>query len=323
MPFPPNVLKDLNVVDLPLLTSNVKSFVETNRIKPSDLVVVMDEEIYFEKVLGETTLDATAQQVQDFIDSVPLSNPSSKVFKIDNKYHAVVINRHLFESVRQAFESLGFRVVAVVPELIVGQMGAGKEFDANACRLVLRRLDFIKENSFVGTQHDFSSDNLVNKNKGLAVGLSVGSILIMVAVIGIFSWQVTQTKQAAIARLKARAAESAKTLPKPTPVPTILITPTSAAPNLSNLTFEIRNASGVVGEASRAAQLLGTLRVTNIVETNSPASASSTVIYSPEVNSQARLVVTTAVKTLRPDAQEQTGTSSLPNVVIILGKIAP
>lgn len=321
MPFPAGVLKDLNVVDLPALAANVKSFVESNRLKPSDLVVVIDEDVYFEKVLEETTLDATAQYVQDFIDSVPLSNPSSKVFKIDNKYHAVVINRTLYESLRQAFETLGFQVVAVVPELIVGQIGGGKQFDVNACRLVLRKMDFIKENSFVGPQHDYSTDNLVNKNKGLAVGLSLGSIFLMLGVIAIFAWQVTQTRQAAVARLKAKAAESAKTALRVTP--TSVVIPTAAAQNLSNLVVEIRNASDITGEASRAAQLLTNLGISKISQGNAPASSSSTIIYSPTVTAQTRMLISSALTSLRSQIQEHEASGSATDVVLILGKIAP
>lgn len=316
MPFPANVLHDLNVVDLPLLTAQIIEFTQTNHIKPSELVVVLDEDVYFEKQLVESTTGEMSQQVENFVDSVPLSNPSSKLFKVNNKYYAAVINRRLYESVRAAFEPLGFVVVAVVPELVIRQLGAAKDFDAEACKLVLHKIDYIKDNSFVTPVHDTSTDNIVNKNKGVAVGLSLGSILLMVGVIGVFSWQVSQSKQQAIARLKARAAESVQTVPEPTAVPT-------EAPSLSNLAIEILNASGSDEDATKTAQALNVLGITKISLTNATESADSTITYAPSVNTITRQIISSAIKVLRPNSVETQGTGNDFDVIVSLGKIAP
>ncbi len=304
MPFPPNVLKDLHVVDLPTLTAQVRTFVETNHIKPSDLVVILNADVYFEKVLGEAMNTEISQQVQDFVDSVPLSNPSSKVFKVAGKYHAVVINRRLYESVRAAFEAMGFWVVAVVPELVLGQVGVGPKFDANACRLILRKMDFVKENSYVG--QETGEVNLVNKNKGLALGLSVGSILMALAVIGVISWQVTQTKQQAIARLKTRAAEKITVSP----------TPTLALAVYSKYRVLLLN---VPASVSAQIELFG---FSNITEGASTASASE-IIFLPSLPSGVREGLANIIKNFHPGTIVREDPVSQYDIQVTLSQTTP
>jgi len=289
LPFPPNILKDLNVTDLPALSIQIKAFVESSHLKPSQLVVIMDQDVSFEKTLGETmTIDAS-EQVQDFIDSVPLSSPSSKIFKINNKYHVVVINRRLYDSVRTVFEELGFTVVAVVPETVLGQIGVGNKFDANACRLVLRKMDFIRENSFVAPIHNASDDTIVGKNKGMAIGLSIGSMVLALGVIGIFSWQVTQTKQAAIARIKTKAAAKAAV----TPTPILSLTPSIFS--LSTYRVQLENMPATVSSQ------LKQLGLTNVVDVASEGAREGTIGFLANVPTNIREQVVNIMHNLRPD----------------------
>ncbi|MDZ7587478.1 MAG: hypothetical protein U0946_07020, partial [Patescibacteria group bacterium] len=185
MPFGAEVVKDLNVVGLAELAAQIKALVETNKIVPTDLVVVLDGETYFEKQLAGITDDQMAAEVQEFVDSVPLASPSSKIFKVGDKYHVVVINRRLYESARAAFEALGFAVKAVVPELVLGSVGVGSTFDAGACQLILKKMAYVMENSFVGVTHVERDDSWVNKNKKTAVTLAVVAILVAVVGVGL------------------------------------------------------------------------------------------------------------------------------------------
>ena len=316
MPFGAEVVKDLNVVGLAELAAQIKAFVETNKIAPTDLVVVLDGETYFEKQVAGKTDDQMAVEVQEFVDSVPLASPSSKIFKVGDKYHVVVINRRLYESVRTAFEALGFAVKAVVPEMVLGSVGVGSVFDANACRLILKKMAYVMENSFVGVTHVERDDSWVNKNKKTAVALAVGAILVAVAGVGLIVWQTAQARQAAVARAKARLVRTAQAVPSPVPTPTVSAT---ASAKLSDLSVRIVNASGVAGEAQKVKENLVQIGFSSDIEVGTLAMADKTLtVFSLRVSQEDRKKVMAIVG---GSSQENTQTQF--DVLITLGKNTP
>lgn len=319
MPFGPAVVKDLNVINLAELAAQIKALVETSKIPPSDLVVVLDAETYFEKQLTAETDEKLAGKVQEFVDSVPLASPSSKIFKVGDKYHAVVINRRLYESVRTAFEALGFAVKAVVPELVLGPVGVGRTFDANACRLILKKMAYVTENSFVGVYHAEMDDSWISQNKKTAVRLAVGAILVAAVGVSLVVWQTVAARQAAVARAKARSVRMAQqVLPSPVPTPTPVAVPATASAKLADLTVRVVNASGVAGEAQKVKEALGRLGFSNIEIGTAVAREKTLTVFSSRVSQEDRKRVLAVVG---GTSQENTQTQF--DVLITLGKVTP
>ena len=316
MPFGPAVVKDLNVINLAELAAQIKALVETSKISPSDLVVILDAETYFEKQLTGETDEKLAGEVQEFVDSVPLASPSSKIFRVGDKYHVVVINRRLYESVRTAFEVLGFAVKAVVPEMVLGSVGVGSVFDANACRLILKKMAYVMENSFVGVTRVERDDTWVNKNKKTAVALAVGAILVAVLGVGLVTWQTIQARQAAVARAKVRLARTAQVAPSPVPTP---IASATASAKFSDLSVRIMNASGVTGEAQKVKEILVRIGFSSDIEVGTLAMADRTLtVFSLRVSQEDRKKVMAIVG---GSSQENTQTQF--DVLITLGKNTP
>ena len=90
-----------------------------------------------------------ASAAQNFIDSVPLASVSSKVFHVKNAEILVVINRSLYEVMKDALESLNFTVDAVVPGRILGEVGIKEEISAASCQLIPKKEAYFRENSFL------------------------------------------------------------------------------------------------------------------------------------------------------------------------------
>ncbi|KKU28484.1 MAG: hypothetical protein UX80_C0003G0031 [Candidatus Amesbacteria bacterium GW2011_GWA2_47_11b] len=308
MPFGVEMVKDLNVVGLAELTAQIKKFVETNKISVSDLVVVLDAETYFERQLTGGTDEKMAEEVQEFVDSVPLASLSSKVFKANGKYHVVVINRRLYESVRTAFESLGFVVKAVVPELVLGVVGVGSTFDTNACRLILKKMGYVMENSFVGVTHVHTDDeSWVNKNQKTATIMAVGAIMVAVLGVGLVAWQTISARQAAVARAKARQTRVVQISPSPTPTPATVV-----------LTMRVVNATGVAGEAQKVRDDLVRLGFANIETATGAKTDKTLTVFSPRVSQADRQKVLAVVGgTSRENTQSQF------DVLITLGQVTP
>lgn len=165
MPFGEGVVKDLDVADQSKLMTQIKEFVTASQIKPTQLVIILSLEVYFDREINSVVDAEVAAEVQSFVDNVPLLNPSSKLFKMKDKYRIVVINRRLYESIRSAFEAVGFAVAAVVPELVLGDVGVAGDFDAQTCRVILKKMDYILANSFIGGAQP------VKRKTGINLGL--------------------------------------------------------------------------------------------------------------------------------------------------------
>lgn len=318
MAFSQSTINDLDVVSLVELSALVKNFVENNRIVARDLIMVLGSDTYFEKELVGKDDKEMAEDVQTFVDSVPLVNPSSKIFKVGEKYRVVVINRRLYESLRTAFESVRFGVIAVVPELILGTVGVtGSEFDLNACRLILKSSDYIMNNSFIGPVQVKENDNWVNQNKKKALILAILGIAIAVIGIGVVVWQTVSTRNAGIARAKARQKMMAVVEPTPTPTPTPAVASSSA--RLADYTVNVLNGTGIAGEANRVAELLKKKGFSKITTGNYARSYKTLVVLAVRVPQEVRNIFTEVLSqaTLIENTQTQF------DVQITLGRITP
>lgn len=282
MPFTPGVVSDLDVVSLAELSGLVKSFVETNRVQVCDLVLVFSPDTYFEK--GLTGDDAAmAQDVQDFVDSVPLTNPSSKIFKVgDSKSKVVVINRRLYESLRTAFEAVGFGVKAVVPELVLQEVGfTGAQFDLNACRLILKSQAHLLANSFIGPVAAVEEDTWINHHKKQATIMAVAAITVSVFGVVFIIWQTISARNAAIANAAARAAKAQQARATPIPTPAI---PASASASANPADYTIQ----ITGNTATVEELLKKEGFTNITLGSSESAAKSMVVFAVRVPQEIR-----------------------------------
>jgi hypothetical protein len=320
MPFSESVIKDLDVVGFTQLSDLLKKFVDVNKISICELVMVLNSDTYFETELVGKDDKELAENLQSFVDNVPLANPSSRIFKIGEKYRVVVINRNLYESLRAIFESMGFKVKAVVPELILSNVGvAGSDFDLNACKLILKSKDFILSNSFVGPASLKENDNWINHNKKKALILAITGIAIAIFGVGLIIWQTVSSRNQAVAKSKARSAKMAIVEPTPIPTPTPAPVAASASVNLADYSVNILNGSGIAGEAGRIGDILKKNGFAQISLGNTGRINKSIVVLSVRVPVEVRANLT---KILGPVSLIENSQTQF-DIQITLGKIAP
>jgi hypothetical protein len=208
---------------------------------------------------------------------IPFGSVGFKTFHLGNEFKLVAINRDFYESVKTAFESMGFSVVAVVPNFVFSSMGLKDDFNIEACRLILRKMDYVMENSFL-TQEDSEatlavSRHFISRHQGLFAALS----LIFVGT-AIFTAFYTLRRPQAPKPVSAYVSSVVVT-PLPSPA-----TPTPEATPSSVLTVSVVNASKVVGLASDLKTELEKIGFVEISTSTASVSASNTlVVYSSRV----------------------------------------
>jgi len=154
--FSPSSIKDLEVVNQSELDNQIKSFVTANSLKPTPLLLVLSSQVTFEKDITPIPQASRKEIIQSFLDTVPFASISFKTFHYQDKDILVVINRNLYDGIKHGFEALGFSVSAVIPALMLG-LGSKDTLSAEACQLIIKKTDFIKNNDFLSETTEIGS----------------------------------------------------------------------------------------------------------------------------------------------------------------------
>jgi len=121
--FPQEIIKYAEVLDREKLHLLVKSFIETNKITPSSLIVVLAKTILFQKdfvAKDQETQEQQALAAQDFIDNVPFESVGSKIVPLEKGIRVITANADLYESVMSTFQQAGFSIQSLLPVTLFG-----------------------------------------------------------------------------------------------------------------------------------------------------------------------------------------------------------
>ena len=187
--FKSEVAKDLEVISIDQLKLQIKSFVESNKITPSGLIMVISQSMLFEKDFALLPKEQLEIEIQKFLDNIPFEHVSSKTFQYEKGYRVVAANSHFFESIKNAFEALGFIVVTVMPSVAFGNIA--ESLNLETIKIILNKFVALKQYNFLPTSQndsiearDDKTNNEKNKQKNLiAIGIFVLLIVILSIVV--------------------------------------------------------------------------------------------------------------------------------------------
>lgn len=113
--LPHNVINDLEIVNLDRLREQIEAFILENKISPSSAGILLSEDVVFSKNIS---LDSKRQvgEVKEFLDEVPFDS-KELVYQIKpgvKNSLVMATNGQLFLSIKDIFESKGWRVELVV-----------------------------------------------------------------------------------------------------------------------------------------------------------------------------------------------------------------
>jgi hypothetical protein len=184
-----------------------------------------------------------------FQDTIPFSAISSKLFKSNKNYKLVVINRDYYETIKAVFQKLSFEVLAVVPSFVLNPLGLSDDLTASACTLLLKKINFLTDNSFISSATDDSrsfqqkEQAFLARHQTLAV---VVSILLVIA----------SLTTAVVFLTRRPSPPAAGTYPRTSGIYSSSLTTPVPAVNLPPTPFKLLNGSTV----SAATQLEDQLR---------------------------------------------------------------
>ncbi|MCJ7740759.1 hypothetical protein MUP32_05625 [Candidatus Microgenomates bacterium] len=189
--FTPDIIKDLEVINPPSLHLHIKSFIDNNKISPSQTLIVLSTNVYFEKDFPDSPEFHQDSELQKYIDTFPFENVSTKIYKLATGSKLLATNSDLYQNIKSAFEKTGFIIEAVVPIIVLGKdVAIADKLDEFSAKTILERFDLAKQNSLSIHQDLFSQNQNPKDKKGkkddnltLIFLLPVLFILIIVLVI--------------------------------------------------------------------------------------------------------------------------------------------
>lgn len=136
--FPPEVVKDLDVINEESLIALITQFVDKSKITPSGFITVLSESTLFSVESTEKDLAKLELQFQDFVGLVPFDQVLAKKYQSANGVRMVATNQQLIDIICDLLESRGFVKDGVVPAFIFGDIGVKKGFDVDTAKIILQ-----------------------------------------------------------------------------------------------------------------------------------------------------------------------------------------
>ncbi|MEK9201311.1 MAG: hypothetical protein AAB909_05060, partial [Patescibacteria group bacterium] len=102
IPLPPTCVQDLEIKNHEELNKILEGFLAGAKLHPGIAIFIFDDSVSFVKDFGSPH-PPSPEEVQKFLDTVPLRSVSGKLFKAPGGYKLVAVNRELFESLSKQF----------------------------------------------------------------------------------------------------------------------------------------------------------------------------------------------------------------------------
>jgi hypothetical protein len=166
--FPPDQVKDMEVLNATAFEISLQSFIERSKISPCKITIILSDQVYFEKQLPDNIAAFEKDDViNSFLDIVPFENVSKRVIRHDGHSFIVCINADIWQAIKTTFTSQGSMITAILPSFAFGIPELKSNFDPSFAKPILAKADNLKESNFldvVGSNTPSSNSKTVQPN---------------------------------------------------------------------------------------------------------------------------------------------------------------
>ena len=313
---------NLEITNREELQNQLRLFIENNKLLPSNIVVILSENVLFVKGVPEGT-ENLDEEIEKFSDNVPFERVNTKSYKLDNGTLLVATNKDLYSSLQEVFEKKNFSFEAIIPIYNAGINTPDPNYglDPTAAKTILSNLDNLKASSLEMeetshiVQKPKEEEQVKNKNKkNTYLLLGVFGFLLIVLTIVAFSAMKPEPKKTVLTPtanttkknlINTKSKESSQ----------------SATLNEKNIKIEIASYPGDISADVIRSKLLSSgfinISINKNPTTNSPQTL---VVFSSNISETVREEILKEVKSVNPSALSQETINPLQDVLITLAK---
>jgi hypothetical protein len=188
--IPQSILNDGDITRKDDLYTLIKQCVKQYALIGGQLIMVLSETMYFEKMFTSTDNPQTESDILKFFDSIPYESIWTKVYQTEKGKHAVAVNKVLYEAFHQGFMLQGLSTKALIPSFVLGPAGTKRVLDKPMADQILGNIEAVTKQSLLDVQElgiSTPQEKLdANKNKpksNILPLLGVFGVLLVVLII--------------------------------------------------------------------------------------------------------------------------------------------
>lgn len=150
--IPETVVRDLEVLDKDALYGLIRGWIQGINISASDAVCILGPSVVYAKEITSGDKQATEDEALAFFESVPFDSIHSRMYGTDKGKQALAVNAAFCDAIQKAFTLQGFRVLALVPAPILGDMSNKQGLDNALGSWVTKNIVFVTHQSITAGQ---------------------------------------------------------------------------------------------------------------------------------------------------------------------------
>ncbi|OGK20153.1 hypothetical protein A3C23_01470 [Candidatus Roizmanbacteria bacterium RIFCSPHIGHO2_02_FULL_37_13b] len=120
--LPAEINRDLEIIDFKKLAEVIKTFVETNKISTFNAIMIVDNDLIFEKDLINLTEEKKEEEIKKFLDLVPFDSVESRITPIDKGIKVLAINNNYFLLLSRILEKNGINTNSILTKNELSQL---------------------------------------------------------------------------------------------------------------------------------------------------------------------------------------------------------
>jgi hypothetical protein len=328
--FSPDIIRDLDVVNHEQFYNQIKSFIETNKLIPTNIAMVLSPYVIFEKDLQVLPTIDVATEMQNFIDSIPFDNLTVKKYPFEKYVRLVAVNKPFYDTIKQAFERRSFLVESITPYFsLKTTINFQTELTVQTMKFILNKSDVLKQENIL--LHEYSTvheeekkNNKEEDSEKKRTYILAGVFVILIIVLIVLLIQNIFSKPAETDTASLNQPPAVPISPTAVPVPTVPVSDnanaTSSAKILESVIISIVNSSGIPGKAEElktGIEKAGYRQVTT--KTGEIVTGSRTsVLFSEDISQIDKNTIISQVKILYPEISTRVSKNLDADIVIVI-----
>lgn len=286
--FPPTVYQNIEVLDSENFQKIFKNFLTNLKLKKQDALIILSDEILFQKEIVAADEADLKIKSENFLDSIPISTDKikSKKIKVNEKIVLLASNKRVYETVNEVVSSLNLKVKSVVPlTLFKDKLKIeDDELSTSLAKKIFSEKDLIDANNFLS-----EAEAEIAGNKSMTkFFLLLGVLLLIIALTVLLAFRLKILNFTGFFGKQERDVKVNINQPESTQSAEPEESTKSSVLTKDVLKVQIFNGSGVAGQAASLRDQLVELGYNdeNIELGNATGSGETVVIFSKKVSEE-------------------------------------
>lgn len=192
--FPVTVVKDQEIFDSKALDKLIYDFLNNFRLGKHSAVMLLSEEIIFQKVIPLTDFADEQHECDKFLSEIPFEplQLAVKTLKDDADFILYATNKHFFYPIVHILEKYGWRVQSVAPLTAFGSFGKEVSIQIEDVKMILNKIVLLRQVNFLISNTPQTGIPIVadrtgaGKKENSKVLITLIILVIIVLIIGFF-----------------------------------------------------------------------------------------------------------------------------------------